>query len=113
MTALFADEPGGPLYHWPELIGKKAIWAAKHLLGHFPPPQIRDSLDLFQSACRGSFCCQPARDSIVLRSDFVEAIHHFATRPQRYNTHRGDQKGGHFLISSLQPEQARRRLLGR
>jgi hypothetical protein len=36
MTALFADEPVGPLYHWPELIGKKAIWAANHLLGHFP-----------------------------------------------------------------------------
>ena len=37
----------------------------------------------------------------------------FATRPQRYNTHREDQKGGHFLISSWQPEQATRRLLGR
>jgi hypothetical protein len=36
MTALFADEPGGALYHGPELIGKKAIWAANHLLGHFP-----------------------------------------------------------------------------
>jgi hypothetical protein len=36
MTALFADEPGGSLYHWPELIEKKAIWAANHLLSHFP-----------------------------------------------------------------------------
>jgi hypothetical protein len=41
-----------------------------------------------------------ARESIVLRSDFVEAIQHFVARPQDYNTQREDQKGGHFLISS-------------
>jgi len=38
-----------------------------------------------------------ARDSIVLRSDFVEAIQHFAARPQYYTTQPEDQKGGHFL----------------
>jgi hypothetical protein len=47
-----------------------------------------------------------ARGSIVLRSDFVKAIQHFAARPQRYNTQREDQKGGHFFISSQLPEQA-------
>ena len=41
-----------------------------------------------------------ARDSTVLRSDFVQAIQHFAARPQYYNTQPEDQKGGHFLISS-------------
>jgi hypothetical protein len=35
MAALFADEPVGPLQHRPELIGKKAIRAANHLLTHF------------------------------------------------------------------------------
>jgi hypothetical protein len=50
---------------------------------------------------------------LSLCSDFVEAIQHFATHPQGYNTQREDQEGGHFLISSKQPEQATRRLLGR
>ena len=39
-----------------------------------------------------------ARDSIVLRSDFVETIQHFAARKQYCNTQREDQKGGHFSI---------------
>jgi hypothetical protein len=38
--------------------------------------------------------------TIVLRSDFVEAIQHFAARPEHQNTQREDQKGGHFLIPS-------------
>jgi len=41
-----------------------------------------------------------ARESIVLRSDFVEAIQHFVAPPKDYNTQREDQKGGHFSISS-------------
>ena len=41
-----------------------------------------------------------ARDSIVLRSDFVEAIQHFGARPQYCNTQPEDKKGVHFLISS-------------
>jgi hypothetical protein len=47
------------------------------------------------------FVDDPRRNPIVLRSDFVEAIHRFAARPQYYNTQREDQKGGHFPISSL------------
>jgi hypothetical protein len=49
-----------------------------------------------------------ARDSIVLRSDFVEAIQHFAARPQYCNTQREDQKGGHFSI----PPSSRSKLRG-
>jgi hypothetical protein len=30
----------------------------------------------------------------------VEAIQHFAARPQHHNAQREDQEGGHFLISS-------------
>jgi hypothetical protein len=49
----------------------------------------------------------------LLRSDFVEAIQHFAARPQHCSTQREDQESGHFLISSWQPEQAMRLLLRR
>ncbi len=44
---------------------------------------------------RGSrfICCRPARGNLVLRSDFVEAIQHFAARPQYHNTEREDQEG--------------------
>jgi hypothetical protein len=49
-----------------------------------------------------------ARDSIVLRSDFVEAMQHFAARPQYCNTQREDQKGGHFSI----PPSSRGKLRG-
>src|SRR4029077_1934254 len=49
-----------------------------------------------------------ARDSIVLRSDFVEAIQHFAARPQYCTTQREDQKGGHFSI----PPSSRSKLRG-
>jgi len=41
-----------------------------------------------------------APDSTVLRSDFVEAIYHFAARPQYYDTQPEDQKGDHFLSFS-------------
>jgi len=41
----------------------------------------------------------------------VEAIQHFAARPEYYNTQREDQKAGHFLIPSWQPEQGTQRLL--
>ena len=49
-----------------------------------------------------------AQDSIVLRSDFVEAIQHFGARPQYCNTQPEDQKGGHFLI----PPSSRNKLRG-
>ena len=49
-----------------------------------------------------------ARDPIVLRSDFVEAIQHFAAHPQYCNTQREDQKGGHFSI----PPGSRSKLRG-
>jgi len=41
-----------------------------------------------------------APDSTVLRSHFVEAIYHFAARPQYYDTQPEDQKGDHFLSFS-------------
>jgi hypothetical protein len=54
-------------------------------------------------------CCRPApRDSIVLRSDFVKVIQHFAARPQHCNTQREDQKGGHLSI----PPSSRSKLRG-
>ena len=54
-----------------------------------------------ETACRGSFCCRPARDYIVLRSDFVEVIQHLAARPQYCNAQREDYKGGHFSIPPI------------
>ena len=54
-----------------------------------------------ETACRGSFCCRPARDSIVLRSDLVEVIQHLAARPQYCNAQREDYKGGHFSIPPI------------
>jgi hypothetical protein len=46
------------------------------------------------------FLLSTRRDSIVLQSDFVEVIQHFAARAQYYNAQREDKKGYHFLISS-------------
>ena len=48
------------------------------------------------------------RDSIVPRSDFVEAIQHFVARPKYYHTQREDQKGSHFSI----PPSSRSKLRG-
>ena len=42
------------------------------------------------------FVVTGTRDSVVLRSDFVEVIQHFAAHPQYGNTQREDQKGCHF-----------------
>ena len=52
--------------------------------------------------------------ALLLRSDFVEAIQHFAARPQHCSTQREDkEESGHYLDSSWQPEQAMRLLLDR
>ena len=62
----------------------------------------------FLSMASTSSCLFKAWDSIVLRSDFVEAIQHSAARPQYYNTQREDQKGDHFSI----PPSSRSKLRG-
>ena len=46
--------------------------------------------------------------ALLLRSDFVEAIQHFAARPQHCSTPREDQESGHFLI----PRGSRNKLCG-
>jgi len=44
MAALFADKPLWALPHRPELIAQKTIRATHHLLSHFTPPLVTDSL---------------------------------------------------------------------
>ena len=91
-------------------LGLAKLAARRAMVGRAGPEAI-----MAEKGARSRFILlsTATRDSIVLRSEFVEEIQHFAARPQYYNTQREDQKGSHFLISSWQPEQATPRLLGR